>query len=1199
MISTVRTRGAQGAIIIDAKQAFYKTVLHHARVQLSSGRTVFTSDRMCFGLKFGPAGLDACLGRILDQALESGLCEDNFLCKFVDDIILLGDPDTLLRTVARVLRAMQLAGYDVQGKKFQPFSEDSIPFTTPTPNPFPIPVEPTSTGTFLGMKVTLTQGEIVINCDRSCRCKRARVHLDNLRTKPTKRLIFALAGLIGYDPTRCHPEARYVADTLRSLCGAVYSTQSFDDEMNLETFSKPQRRVYYDFIRQATEIISKGSREGEECHHSTPIRRPGDTPSTFELCTDASLTGGGWSFAMVGKDGEKRHILGEDVWRWRKAERNYHSNRRELIALFNGIRAVTGMMEYYDTRSVTDKSNRPSIQILCDNRSALAWVEYSDLADTKAMERRPILRLISAVVEELTALRKYANVKLDHIQGSSNTRADWLSRLYDIKFHGLSLGDILEFAHDTARLEDNELYSYDPETPGQGILHDEDAHIQPGPDPLSAPLANDLESTKSLFSDLAPAVLHPDRSMSQTIAIADHVFTIRNRSSSPTTPVTTPERLAAQVNSIDRLTHSWHYFRIAFEAFRFLRRCKLDPDLAMKPMQWAASNEPITPVPDDRTLPSYVLALQLHDPDHAPTIASLIDGKKDVLPPCGPLFWKDGCLQFRSGDPNGAIRWKLFVPRNAKIFRKLLIRHAHHVTEHSSFDRTLAEIRTTFHTQYINDEIRTTLSECLRCQIAKTTRSWDAPPTITSINLSRLLNSPAYTRAGIDFLALGDHAKALTITCLATKHTTWLTAEAEDMDTTLKILRRFQVQRGGLDVIVCDRASYFASNRFAQECYDRLGAKVELLSARSPFEGGAFEKLHDLGLERLRHMTASQHGKLKGVPTPTIQDLLDRVTLLLNTRPLHRTHKSLPDSDSIEPLTPDLLAYGFNRKLQNIPTLMNPNIEPDANELPPPLTTILKMIRGYYLEHWWSKLKERTLVSIRQKCHTKTDGTPTELTDDDFVTGDPVLIYTGTARKLDFHYVMCQILQRKGKTTYWVLHREGIVREENFFNMKKIIKCPILNHEFENETPYGPSRFGQAIRVEFFCFRQDGTRLPDTKWFRGFIGQYDSEADEYKVHWTSGEPSTTFNLRESRWFILRGRGGGHDTLSEGRRNEQPDFDSFTLSERQRATRGSTDPLAIDYHSDPISTPRTQEIHEYLGVEPQDIFGPRVRPSRRK
>ncbi len=82
-----------------------------------------------------------------------------------------------------------------------------------------------------------------------------------------------------------------------------------------------------------------------------------------------------------------------------------------------------GMMEYYDTRSVTDKSNRPNILILCDNRSAVAWVEKSDLADTKAMERRPILRLIPAVVEELNTLRKYVDVKLDQIQGSNNSRA--------------------------------------------------------------------------------------------------------------------------------------------------------------------------------------------------------------------------------------------------------------------------------------------------------------------------------------------------------------------------------------------------------------------------------------------------------------------------------------------------------------------------------------------------------------------------------------------------------------------------------------------------------------------------------------------------------------------------------------------------------------------------------------------------------
>jgi hypothetical protein len=310
-------------------------------------------------------------------------------------------------------------------------------------------------------------------------------------------------------------------------------------------------------------------------------------------------------------------------------------------------------------------------------------------------------------------------------------------------------------------------------------------------------------------------------------------------------------------------------------------------------------------------------------------------------------------------------------------------------------------------------------------------------------------------------------------------------------------------------------------------------------------------------------------------------------------------HKPLPDSDVIEPLTPDLLAYGFTRKLRNIPTLTNPNVEPDPNELPPPLTSTLKAIREYYLNHWWTKLKERTLTSIQQKCKTKTDGTPSDPNEADFVTGDPVLIYTGTARKLDFHYVLCQVLQRKGKNTYWVLHREGVVREENFYNMKKVVRCPI--QDYDCEVQHGPSRFGQAIRVEFFCFRPDGTRLPDTKWYRGFLGQYNPDTDDYKIHWTSGEPSTAFDLRESRWFPLFGRKeGGHDTHDVGRSNhDNPDFESFTTPDQRTPARGSMDPLAIDFHADPISTPRNQEIHEYLGVKPQDIFGPRVKPNRRK
>jgi hypothetical protein len=81
----------------------------------------------------------------------------------------------LLRTASKLLRGMQVAGHDVQGKKFQPFAND----TTPLQNTdrFPFAITTTNSGTFLGVKVELLGGKIRIRCDSAERYRKASAQL--------------------------------------------------------------------------------------------------------------------------------------------------------------------------------------------------------------------------------------------------------------------------------------------------------------------------------------------------------------------------------------------------------------------------------------------------------------------------------------------------------------------------------------------------------------------------------------------------------------------------------------------------------------------------------------------------------------------------------------------------------------------------------------------------------------------------------------------------------------------------------------------------------------------------------------------------------------------------------------------------------------------------------------------------------------
>lgn len=65
--------------------------------------------------------------------------------------------------------------------------------------------------------------------------------------------------------------------------------------------------------------------------------------------------------------------------------------------------------------------------------------------------------------------------------------------------------------------------------------------------------------------------------------------------------------------------------------------------------------------------------------------------------------------------------------------------------------------------------------------------------------------------------------------------------------------------------------------KFVDFCAEKLGARVEPLSVPSPFEGGRFEKLHDLGGRKMRILLRTHAGRVSGLTDDELDLILSEV----------------------------------------------------------------------------------------------------------------------------------------------------------------------------------------------------------------------------------------------------------------------------------------------------------------------------------
>jgi hypothetical protein len=95
-----------------------------------------------------------------------------------------------------------------------------------------------------------------------------------------------------------------------------------------------------------------------------------------------------------------------------------------------GITALSDLVEFR-LKCCTASPPKLRIFIHSDNFATVSWLNSrTPPKSSKAVEQRSIARLVSAIDDELNLLQKHAVVKVVHVAGEDNCRADYLSRLY-------------------------------------------------------------------------------------------------------------------------------------------------------------------------------------------------------------------------------------------------------------------------------------------------------------------------------------------------------------------------------------------------------------------------------------------------------------------------------------------------------------------------------------------------------------------------------------------------------------------------------------------------------------------------------------------------------------------------------------------------------------------------------------------------
>ncbi|KAF4722753.1 hypothetical protein FOZ62_012620, partial [Perkinsus olseni] len=155
-------------------------------------------------------------------------------------------------------------------------------------------------------------------------------------------------------------------------------------------------------------------------------------------------------------------------------------------------------------------------------------------------------------------------------------------------------------------------------------------------------------------------------------------------------------------------------------------------------------------------------------------------------------------------------------------------------------------------------------------------------------------------------------------------HCTLLYCRREDTRHALQGVRELSLLRGKPVLLLSDRAAYFRSAEWTRSLRQQ-GIRAIHTASRAPWEGAVYERLNLEIRRMLKHVAdiPKVQKLLKKFDPQSVNDthslrmMLLEIELLCNTRPIGMSTGSSLTDDFMEVISPDRLAYGFQRRLDD------------------------------------------------------------------------------------------------------------------------------------------------------------------------------------------------------------------------------------------------------------------------------------------
>ncbi|KAF4692687.1 hypothetical protein FOZ60_012801 [Perkinsus olseni] len=208
---------------------------------------------------------------------------------------------------------------------------------------------------------------------------------------------------------RTHPLRGLTSSALSKLVARVSPNTGWDTPLDLEEGS-----VHYKHLKHIVDIL-KGDLLHDDCVHQS-VNCVADK---IELYCDASQFNYGYHISIGGVP------IGSVAKLWPKSAGSWHSNRRELYCLYQGVVHVDDVL-----RSCAKANRFKSVLCHSDNVGVVGWLR-SGCPGCKGVERPAIRRLVHTIKDIVKSWSddRGINTSFHFVKGSTNSLADELSRL--------------------------------------------------------------------------------------------------------------------------------------------------------------------------------------------------------------------------------------------------------------------------------------------------------------------------------------------------------------------------------------------------------------------------------------------------------------------------------------------------------------------------------------------------------------------------------------------------------------------------------------------------------------------------------------------------------------------------------------------------------------------------------------------------